>query len=370
LPEQLRFGMYFETEVRGRSDTVEANTFNNVVSQIALGDALGYESAWLVEHHFSRGYSHSSAPDLTLAAVSSMTTRIRLGLGVMLLPFLHPVQVAERVATLDILSGGRVEFGTGRGASPLEYKTFGKPFEQSRELWDEKLEAVHALWRAGATEPVTLSGSDWEIPGVSAYPRPVQKPFPPTWVASTTLGGFIPAAQKGLNLLCMPLLVGLPALGKDLVKYFDQLEASGYGRDSRRVGMLVPWYVGNTVEEAREVAMDAMLWYCKRQINLLLPPDYLTARGEIQGVLAHVASGLPPEEALDMLIEHRMIVVSDVEGSVEKIREIQATGTTDLLAQFQVGGLDHEHVVESMTRFSREVIPAYQRAFAADSVAV
>ena len=107
--------MAYELEVRGRSADVERETFEHVIEQCVLADEIGYRSVWFVEHHFTRGFSHSSAPETMLAALSRITSRIRLGHGVVLLPFEHPVRVAERVATLDVLSGGRVEFGTGRG---------------------------------------------------------------------------------------------------------------------------------------------------------------------------------------------------------------------------------------------------------------
>src|SRR5919206_4194094 len=117
----LRVSVGYELEVRGRTREVEQQTFEKVLGQVVLADRLGYDTAWFVEHHFTRGFSHSSAPDLVLAACSQRTERIHLGLGVVLLPFQHPVRTAERVATLDVLSGGRGEFGPGRGASPLEY---------------------------------------------------------------------------------------------------------------------------------------------------------------------------------------------------------------------------------------------------------
>src|SRR5690242_13963981 len=192
----LRVSVGYELEVRGRSRDVESQAFKNVMDQVVLADELGMDTAWFVEHHFTRGFSHSSAPDLVLAACSQRTTNIHLGLGVVLLPFQSPIRTAERVGTLDVLSGGRVEFGTGRGASPLEYQAFQKPFEQSRELWEESLEAVLAIWNADG-EPVSRSSAHSEIPNVSISPRPVQEPHPPVWVASTSLEGYLAAAKQG-----------------------------------------------------------------------------------------------------------------------------------------------------------------------------
>jgi alkanesulfonate monooxygenase SsuD/methylene tetrahydromethanopterin reductase-like flavin-dependent oxidoreductase (luciferase family) len=138
----LRVGIGYELEVRGRSSEIEQQAFENLLTQGVLADRLGYSTLWMVQHHFTRGFSHSSAPDLVLAALSRITERIRLGLGVVLLPFNHPIRTAERVATLDILSRGRLEFGTGRGASPLEYQAFGMPFEKSRQLWEDNIDIV------------------------------------------------------------------------------------------------------------------------------------------------------------------------------------------------------------------------------------
>src|SRR6478735_6143450 len=213
----LRISLGYELEVRGRSREVEQQAFQNVIEQVTLGDRLGFDTAWFVEHHFTRGFSHSSAPDLVLSAISQRTERIHLGLGVVLLPFEHPVRVAERVATLDVLSGGRVEFGTGRGASPTEYQAFRRPFELSREIWEENLDAVLAIWEAD-TAPITLEGRYFSVPDVSVLPRPLQRPYPPVWVASTSMDGFRAAARRGLNLLCMPILKGIDALAEDLAE--------------------------------------------------------------------------------------------------------------------------------------------------------
>src|SRR5690242_7198503 len=214
----LRISLGYELEVRGRTREVEQQAFRNVLEQVALGDRLGFDTAWFVEHHFTRGFSHSSAPDLVLAAISQRTERIHLGLGVVLLPFQHPVRTAERVATLDVLSGGRVEFGTGRGASPLEYQAFQRPFEQSRRIWEDTLEAVLAIWTADG-EPVTRSNEFFEVPDVAVYPRPAQEPHPPVWVASTSLDVYLAAARKGHNLLGMTMLKGLDDVAEDIAEY-------------------------------------------------------------------------------------------------------------------------------------------------------
>jgi len=351
-----RISLGYELEVRGRTREIEKRAFDNVLAQVELADQLGYDTAWFVEHHFTRGFSHSSAPDLTLAALSRRTERIRLGLGVVLLPFQHPVRVAERVGTLDVLSGGRVEFGTGRGASPLEYQAFGRPFEQSRRIWEDTVDAVLRIWAADG-EPVAADGPYFTIPDVAVYPRPQQRPHPPVWVASTSLDGYLAAARRGYHLMGMTMLKGLDDVAEDIAAYRAQLAESGFDPDTRRVALMVPWYVAPTRDEAFATAADAILWYIRRQVNLVTPPDYYDARHATHRVLGQLAAGQPPETALDTLREHHMVVLDDVAGSREAVRRITEAGVTDLILQLQVGGLAHEHVVSSMKLFAREVVP-------------
>ena len=350
----LRVSMGYELEVRGRSRKVEQRAFESLIEQAVLADKLGYEAIWMVEHHFTRGFSHSSAPDLVLAAVSRVTERIRLGLGVVLLPFAHPVRTAERVATLDILSRGRVEFGTGRGASPLEYQAFQRPFEQSRQLWEDNLATVLEIFEADG-EPVSAEHQYWSVPDVSVYPRPVQEPHPPVWVASTSLDGYLAAAQKGYNLLGMTMLKGLDAVAEDIAEYKKALANAGCDPDSRRIALMVPWHVAPTKDEAYETAADAILWYIRRQVNLVTPPDYYDARHASYAVLGQLAAGQSEEEAIETLRANHMIVCDDVEGSRDAYARFQEAGVTDLILQFQVGGLANEHVLSTIELFGKEV---------------
>jgi alkanesulfonate monooxygenase SsuD/methylene tetrahydromethanopterin reductase-like flavin-dependent oxidoreductase (luciferase family) len=350
-----RVGIFYEVEVRGRSRAVEEQAFKDAVAQAVLGEQLGFESVWCVEHHFTRGFSHASAPDLLLAAISSVTSRIRLGLGVVLLPFNHPVRTAERVGTLGVLSGGRVEFGTGRGASPLEYQAFMKPYELSRQLWEDNLDAVLEIFRADG-EPVDLAHEDWLVPDVSVFPRPTQRPHPPVWVASTSLDGFLAAAERGYSLLCMPMVKGLDELSSDIAAYRKALADHGHDPDARRIAVNVPWVVAPTLDEAK-ACTDAMMWYIRRQINLVTPPNTWDSRHATHRVLGQLAAGLPPEEAIDVLRQNRMVVVDDVEGSRKAFADLADAGATDVLCQFRVGGLDHETVARGMKLFAEEVVP-------------
>jgi alkanesulfonate monooxygenase SsuD/methylene tetrahydromethanopterin reductase-like flavin-dependent oxidoreductase (luciferase family) len=352
---KLRAGLGYELEVRGRTKEVEQRAFENLIEQVTLADGLGYNTVWMVEHHFTRGFSHSSAPDIVLSALARVTQRIRLGLGVVLLPFSHPIRTAERVATMDIISGGRIEFGTGRGASPLEYQAFQRPFEQSRALWEQNLDTVLGIWEADG-EPYSAEHEYWSVPDVGVYPRPVQEPHPPVWVASTSLDGYLQAARRGYNLLGMTMLKGIDDVAEDIAKYKEELERCGFDPETRKIGLMIPWHVAPTTEEAYANAADAVMWYIRRQVNLVAPPDYYDARHASHRVLGALAAGQSQEEAIETLRENLMIVIDDVQGSRKAVERLEEAGVTDLVGQFQVGGLDNEHVLNSIKLFASDVV--------------
>ncbi len=350
----LRVGLGYELEVRGRTKEVEQRAFESLIDQVCLADELGFSTVWMVEHHFTRGFSHSSAPDIVLASLSRVTRRIRLGLGVVLLPFAHPVRTAERVATMDILSGGRVEFGTGRGASPLEYQAFQRPFEQSRQLWEDNLDTVLGIWAADG-EPYTAEHEYWSVPDVGVYPRPVQEPHPPIWVASTSLDGYLQAARRGYNLLGMTMLKGIDDVAEDIAAYKQELERHGFDPAGRKVGLMIPWHVAPTKDEAYANAADAVMWYIRRQVNLVAPPDYYDARHASHRVLGAMAAGQSQDEAIETLRDNLMIVLDDADGSRKALQRLEDAGVTDLIGQFQVGGLANEHVLSSLRLFASDV---------------
>src|SRR5256712_6767653 len=180
----MRFGLFYEFQLpRPWDDDAERRLVTEALEQVELADRLGIDYVWEVEHHFLEEYSHSSAPEIFLAACSQRTSRIRLGHGIVQLPpaVNHPARVAERIATLDLISGGRVDFGTGESSSQMELGGFGVDRELKREQWDEALDAVTRMM---AEEPFAgYRGRFISMPPRSVIPRPQQKPHPPLWVA-------------------------------------------------------------------------------------------------------------------------------------------------------------------------------------------
>jgi alkanesulfonate monooxygenase SsuD/methylene tetrahydromethanopterin reductase-like flavin-dependent oxidoreductase (luciferase family) len=192
--------LFFELETTDLSDAGVKRVFDECVEQTVLADQLGYRAVWFTEHHFLQGFSYSSSPELVLSHLAAKTKNIRLGHGIVLLPFRinHPLRVAERVATLDLLSNGRVEFGGGRAICESELSAFGVDPDLTRPQWEEALRILPKAW----TQPkFKWETESLQIPERGVIPKPMQKPHPPMWVACTQPATIEFAADNGIGVL-------------------------------------------------------------------------------------------------------------------------------------------------------------------------
>jgi alkanesulfonate monooxygenase SsuD/methylene tetrahydromethanopterin reductase-like flavin-dependent oxidoreductase (luciferase family) len=198
----MKFGIFYEHQLpRPWGEGQELKLFQDALSQVELADRLGIDHAWEVEHHFLEEYSHSSAPEVFLAACSQRTKTIRLGHGIVLMPpnYNPPQRTAERIATLDLVSNGRAEFGTGESASRAELEGFSIDPAERRAMWREEVEQVANML---AMDPYPgFQGKYFSMPVRNVVPKPVQKPHPPIWVACSNRDTIHLAAQLGIGAL-------------------------------------------------------------------------------------------------------------------------------------------------------------------------
>jgi alkanesulfonate monooxygenase SsuD/methylene tetrahydromethanopterin reductase-like flavin-dependent oxidoreductase (luciferase family) len=203
----MRFGVFYELQLpRPWKEGDERNLFHEALEQVALADRLGFDYAWEVEHHFLEEYSHSSAPEVFLAAAAARTKSIRLGHGIrQVIPnYNHPARTAEGLATLDIISDGRVDFGIGEGATRLELGGFRIPAKEKRAM---ALEAAEQIANMMVLEPYPgFEGKYFAMPCRNVLPKPVQKPHPPIWMACTNRDTIRIAAQNGVGALAFSFL--------------------------------------------------------------------------------------------------------------------------------------------------------------------
>jgi alkanesulfonate monooxygenase SsuD/methylene tetrahydromethanopterin reductase-like flavin-dependent oxidoreductase (luciferase family) len=197
----VKFGIFYEISVpRPWTPEREKEVYDNCLEQVVLADQLGFDTVWAVEHHFLEEYSHCSAPEIYLTACAMKTQRIRVGHGIVVcVPEInHPIRIAERAAVLDIVSGGRLEFGTGRSATWTELGGFRANPDTTKATWDEFCRAVPKMW---TQERYAHDGIAFSMPSRAVLPKPYQKPHPPMWVAVTSPGTELDAADRGMGAL-------------------------------------------------------------------------------------------------------------------------------------------------------------------------
>jgi alkanesulfonate monooxygenase SsuD/methylene tetrahydromethanopterin reductase-like flavin-dependent oxidoreductase (luciferase family) len=268
-----------------------AQVYSRALQRIEIMDKVGFDAVWLAEHHFS---DFSVCPSVhmmgTLAA--ARTRRLRIGTGVSLAPFYHPLRLAEEVALLDVLSGGRVNWGAGRGFARVEFENFGVPPDESTSRFHE---AVDIVLRAWTEEKLHFAGKHFQFDGVEVLPKPLQQPHPPVWMAATSEGALAWAAERGFSILMDPH-AGHHDIGRKRRFYAERLQAAGYSLQGRDLPVARLLALGATAEDAKEVARRGAQWICD---------SYFGARHRPVGITDPAAAVADPvQRYLDEVILH------------------------------------------------------------------
>src|SRR5437016_2950581 len=261
----MRFGIFYEHQLpRPWTEGAELKLFQDALDQVELADKLGIDYAWEVEHHFLEEYAHSSAPEVFLAACSQRTKRIRLGHGIVLMPppYNHPARVAERIATLDLVSSGRVEWGTGESASLAELGGFGISVQDKQPMWQEATrEAANML----VMDPYPgYQGKYFSMPCRNVVPKPVQKPHPPIWVAASRRETIHEAARDGIGALTFAFIDPAEAI-KWVGEYYDIIKSEacvpiGHSVNAN-IAMVGGFSCHADAEEARRRGLDGFRFF-------------------------------------------------------------------------------------------------------------
>ncbi|MEE3328503.1 MAG: LLM class flavin-dependent oxidoreductase [Myxococcota bacterium] len=348
----MKFGMLhlFESP-DGRS---EHQMLTEQVSLMEAAEAYGFDSVWPAEHHFSE-YGVCGSPALNLAAVARTTRKIRLGTGIVVLPLHNPVRVAEDYATLDQLSGGRLEFGIGRGYQPVEFEGFGVDPTKTRELFDESIEIIRRCW---TEDRLDFQGKHYQFRDLEVRPKPLQKPSPPIWMAALSEESFEKAGRLGFNLLLSPVFGGSLQGARDRIqRYRDTLADSGHDPSTREVGALVMNYAGKTQEEARKEFADPVMWYFRTFGKFVAPK---LGQPAIEGYEWYTQiRDLASVVEWETLVDHGAVICGETDYVTECLAELQeVTGIDHLLSWTRLGGLRDDLVFSHMERMRDSVMPA------------
>ena len=341
----MKYGVLFLPTYVPECDGSEAQAYRHLLEQVDHAEALGYESVWLTEHHFQYYGGLVPSPPILAAAIAQRTRRLRIGMGVTLLPFHRPVRVAEDLAMVDILSAGRLDWGVGRGFLQWEYQNLGVPMEESRERFAECLAIVLKAW---TEDPFTYEGRFFQYRDLSVIPRPVQRPHPPVWFAATASEeSFQLAGQRGYHLLTIPHTQPAEEIGRKIQLYRQALAAAGHDPASRHVFARYYVYVAETSAQARREVEEPFL----RNFAL---SERANALGSAHPPSVRQRQRKSYEESVR---EHQMLFGS-VEECVEHVRWVRDTLGIDYLgASFWFGGLAQDKVLRSMALFMQEVVP-------------
>jgi luciferase family oxidoreductase group 1 len=310
-------------------------------------EALGFRNVWLAEHHFST-YGYLSRPAQLATYIAAKTKRLRVGTAVIVVPLHHPLVIAEEIATLDLLSGGRLDVGLGRGYQTYEFERFGLELDNSRARWEE---SVDILLKAFEGRPFSYDGKLFKIPETSVFPQPLQQPRPPIWITAQSPESVEAAVRRGFNLLTGGFGVPIERMG-EFRRQFDRLVEEIRPPAPLSIGVQRAVYVAESDADARAAAEEAR-W--NMRVTLSLRNRYERV---VDGRAIPVPA--PKEPDTDDLLD-RFLIIGTPETCIRQIRRVQeVVGITHFNCSFWFGDLEHARVLRSMERFAREVMPAFQ----------
>jgi alkanesulfonate monooxygenase SsuD/methylene tetrahydromethanopterin reductase-like flavin-dependent oxidoreductase (luciferase family) len=372
----VRFGIFYEHQLpRPWGEDGERRLLTDALEQVEVADRVGFDYVWEVEHHFLEEYSHSSAPEVFLAAASQRTKRIRLGHGIIQVPpgVNHPARVAERVATLDLVSGGRVDLGTGESSSAAELGGFLVDREQKRAQWEDMMEAIPRMF---VEEPFAGWDSEWvRMPPRNVVPKPQQKPHPPLWVACSRRETIHLAARKGIGALSFSF-----AEPEDARRWVDdyyrilgsaECVPAGFAVNAN-LTVVLPMMCHKDEQTAIERGVDGAHFFgyslahyfgmTPHRPGVTNVHDEFLERRHDTGFARDLIR--PDREPLGVkILEQGLGSLRGAIGTPAQLEELveryEEAGVDQIVFVLQAGNNRHEHICESIELFGKKVLPRF-----------
>ncbi|HVA25661.1 MAG TPA: LLM class flavin-dependent oxidoreductase [Chloroflexota bacterium] len=314
--------------------------FEEVLDEVKLAEDLGFECFWFTEHHFLLYGGPIPNPAVFLAAAASRTSRIRLGSAISIIPLRHPLQTAEDYAMVDAVSGGRLDFGAGRGNVQLDFDVYEIDREESRARFEEGMEVIAKAW---SSDRVSHHGRFWHFEDVGVYPRPAQQPMPNIWVAANSPESGTWAGERGYDLMTIAHIRTPDDVRQGVNAWKAALAKRPNSQRQHRCQLMLRVCIDENADTAYEMAQSAMRRW-----------DALASRGR-----SHESA--PRSDPAEMMARGRQIY-GNPEQCIEGIHSAMKNFEFDTLAMvFNWGGLPHDRVMRSMKVFARDVIPAFSR---------
>lgn len=360
----MKFGVFYEHQLpKPWAEDDEFRLLHEALDQVVLADELGFHHAWEVEHHFLDEYSHSSAPEVFLSAAAARTKNIRLGHGIrQVIPnYNHPARTAECVATLDLISDGRVDFGIGEGATRLELHGFDIPAKQKRAM---SLEAAEQAANMMVLDPYPgYSSESFSLPCRNVLPKPRQKPHPPMWIACTNRDTIKLAAQKGLGALAFSFVD--PDEARAWVDiYYDIIKSDECVPLGHTVNANIALVAGFSMHEDREQAIrqgQEGFEFFGYALNALVAHDQVPGRTNLWGEFQELRGNGTEDrirKARDLGDEYRSCIGAP-DDARRYLTEMRDVGVDQVIFLQQVGKNRHEDICSSLQLFADEVMDEF-----------
>ena len=349
----MEFGYFTLSDNHYVNNERSANQFvSDITAEALYADELGMHSAWIGEHHFN-SLGVLSCPDLVLSYIAGQTKNIRLAPAVTVLPIHHPIRVAEQWASLDLLSGGRVDFATGRGYDRREYEPFHIDFEDTMSIFVEGIEVVQRLWTEEGR--ITHKGKHYDFENVRITPKPVQQPIP-TYVASFSQPSIELAGRLGCGLVVAPFAAAMSFGG--LQQVADCFKEASVKNDKKPGRMMCSYFThfADTPEQQAE-QRARMIRYYKECVIPAVPNDPKNTPPSYRYFLDMVdkLSNIQPED-----LTENSVLIGSSQQIIDTLKKVEAAGIEEVILYFNVGLKPHHQVKEEMARFMDEVAPAFE----------
>lgn len=350
----MQFGLFYEHQLpRPWSAESEYQLLQDALDQVALADQIGIDYVWEVEHHFLEEYSHSSAPEVFLAACSQRTKQIKLGHGIVLsLPaYNHPARIVERIATLDLISGGRVQWGTGKSSSRMEIEGFNIDPDQRHAIW---LESVHEMAKMMCSTPYAgYQGDYFSMPVRNIVPKPMQTPHPPLWVACSNRETIKEAARLGMGALCFAFVDAEEAHHwvNEYYTTFKQ-ECTPIGQAvNPNIAMVAGFMCHEDSQTAVARGLKGFQFFSYALSHFYMHGTHIPGHFDLW---ADFQRNRPPQREPTGCI-------GNPEQVCRHLEMLEAAGVDQVVFVQQAGNNQQAHIMESLELFGQHILPAFRQ---------
>jgi alkanesulfonate monooxygenase SsuD/methylene tetrahydromethanopterin reductase-like flavin-dependent oxidoreductase (luciferase family) len=370
----MKFSIIYEAQMVDISRKNEAQVFHDIVEQSLYAEEMGFDVIWSVEHHSLTQYAHLSAPESFLAFIAGATTRIHVGHGVICLPFNmnHPIKVAERVATLDLLSRGRLHFGVGKGGTRQETGAFDTPMDQVTPQVDEAMYIIPKMWQEGNFEHHGLI----DIPPRPIHPKPFQDPHPPMYMACTREEALEVAGSRGLGALVLGFSGPDEIAKKNAIyraAYRNRKPEDQVGfRPTEHLAALCPAIIMDDAEEAKRIGFRGQLFFAKSihywygnapKPNVEDLDAELMAQEvekEKEAFVARLGQDNIPARPNATELYNVNHAYGTVDTAIQYVQRLIDAGADEILFLLQMGTVPHSASMETIKNIGEHLIPHFR----------